>query len=551
MILVLCASAFLEIISSAGGFKVSRVSQHPLETYRYVEGNRNGYRIYSSVFDEEEVRAMNPPVPPPPPKKPAIYDLKDDLAKYRFTNFQESGVDTHHFGSLPYVEFRYQDKGSLVGFKNVAEIVSTYSNKLITLLSNFQEWTGAFNAEGNGVEDLSFYNPLSPDSYYAVVFYCAWHSESIALKRAVHQLCGRYTFLRDPPVTNKPKPPDKLEDMIAKIEEVNRRHKEMIEEAREKGLPDPPPPPLVEREQATMKMRSINTELTGRILDHLHEHYNYRWWMSKVGHLKYNKVMSRAYSELYNTTYKAVRTEKTRHAYKLSNRTLHPPPTKWYLGDGQNIPPNMTRVNLILVRLANSMMLSNTARGLQRMRTAAHAHEKEMHFNEIIMRLLIDNGMLYKNMPVIQLFKCVNPVDKVPPVFNSKRHELLKFDMYTPFYKPDPFDIARHTLYGLPTLRKCSHLAIADDFEYLGSIMDIADLETLPSMDKLIPSGEEKLAHDFHRLFKKNDQLKGSILEDMEKLKPFLDTLELMYKMNFKQIVDARPVPVVYKYLNP
>lgn len=551
MILFSYLLVLLELVRYSRGFHVSNQSHHTAFLVSDVVRRRSGYRTYSSIFDEEELRNINPPVPPPPPKKPAKYVLNDELSRFRYANFKDGSVDTRHVACLPYMDVRYQDKGALIPFRTVSEIVANYSNKILTLFSNFQEWTAAYNTDGKDVEDLSLYNPLSSGSYYAVVFYCAWQSESIALKRAIHQLCGRFSFVRDPPVNYGPKPREKLEDMIAKIEEVGRHHEEMIADARAKGLPDPPPPPLVEREQATLTMRSINADLTSKILDYLHDFYNFRLWMPKVGQLKFNKVLCKAYNELYNTSYKNVKSDISRHTYKLSDRVLRQPPPRWYLGNNETVPGNLTRINFIMVRLANSMMLSHSKRGLQRMRSGAHAHEKEMHFNEIIMRLLIDNKILYKDMPAIQLFKCVNPVDAIPGVYTGKRHDVLPINTVSPFYKPDPFAIASKTLYGLPPLRKCSHLAIPDDFKYLGTIMNISDLSTISSMDKLLPCGEESLAFDFCRMFKDSACRSGDFADDVQRLEPLLTTLELMYKMNFKQIVDARPVPVIYRYLNP
>ncbi|ORM39809.1 uncharacterized protein BXIN_0009 [Babesia sp. Xinjiang] len=503
--------------------------------------------VSSHPFDDAEVRAVNPPVPPPPPRIPAEYVMDDVLSSYRYSNIGSFPGECRHIASLPYVDVRYQDKGSLVPFRDVGEIVSCYSNKLNTLLSNFDEWTAAYNPERKGLRDLSLYNPLSSNSYYAVVFYCAWQSESIALKRAIHQLTGRYSFLRDPAVVYGPKPRERLEDLLAKLDEWERRHAQMIEDARSKGLPDPPAPPLVERERVTMRMRSFNGPETAKILDRLHSRYNFRWWMPHVGQLKYNKVFCRAYNELYNTSYKRVRSDQTRLAYKLRNTGRQVEDNALPAGNTNGL----TRINFILVRLANSVMLSNSRRGLQRMRSAAHGHEKEMHFNEIVMRLLLDIGVLYKDMPAIRLFKCTNPVDDIPSVALRKSHKKRPLDPYTPFYHPDPFRIARNTLYGIPLLRKCSHLAIPSDFAFIGGIAGLSNLGDPPMAPELLESTNDTYLGDFRRLLAPADKSCAMTSDDLERLDPIFATLELMYKLNLRQIIDARPVPVTYGYFNP
>ncbi|GBE59590.1 dienelactone hydrolase, putative [Babesia ovata] len=515
--------------------------------------NRGGFARPASPFDEEEVRKVNPPAPLPPPREPAQYVLDDALSAYRFANFAQHGSVTRHLACLPFTEVRYQDKGSLIPFRGVDEVVSCYSNKLVTLLSNFREWTEAFNPSGDGLLDLSLYNPLSTGSYYAVVFYCAWQRESIALKRAIHQLAGRFTFARDPPVVHGKKPQERLEDLLARLDEVKQRHDELIAEARSKGLPDPPAPPLVEHERVTLTMRSHNATEISRILEVLHNRYSYRWWMPHVGKLKYNKVFCRAYNELYNTSYKKVRSETSRLKYKLSDtgRRDSDPVSNTDRGSERGGAQNVTRVNLIMVRLANSLMLSNSRRGLQRMRSGAKGHEKEMHFNEIAMRLLLNMGVMYKDMPLICLYKCTNPLDEIPPVFARKSHRALPFSQSARFYRPDPFEIARKVLYGLPTLRKAGHLAIPSDFTCLGGIRGLADLSKPPSVDEILGEVDPSLHSDFRRLLKPFEKGEAPEPSDVERLEPFLSTLEVLYKLNLRQYIDAQPVPVVYRYLNP
>ncbi|CDR95680.1 membrane protein, putative [Babesia bigemina] len=515
--------------------------------------NRGDHARAASPFDEAEVRKVNPPLPPPPPREPAQYVLDDALSAYRYANFAQNGPTTRHLACLPFTEVRYQDKGSLVPFRGVDEVVSCYSNKLVTLISNFREWTCAFNPSGDGLLDLSLYNPLSTGSYYAVVFYCAWQRESIALKRAIHQLAGRYTFARDPPVVHGKKPKEKLDDLLTRLDEVKQRHDELVAEARSSGLPDPPRPPLVEPERVTLTMRSHNAAELSRILEVLHDRYSYRWWMPHVGKLKYNKVFCRAYNELYNTSYRKVRSESSRLKYKLSDtgRRDVEPATSTQRSPQVDGGRNLTRVNLILVRLANSLMLSNSRRGLQRMRSAAKGHEKEMHFNEIAMRLLLNMGVLYKDMPLICLYKCTNPVDEIAPVFARKSHKALPFSDYPPFYRPDPFEIARGVLYGLPTLRKVSHLAIPSDFACLGGIRGLANLDKPPSVDEILGEVDASLHCDFQRLLQPLEKGEPADASDVDRLAPFLSTLEVLYKLNLRQYIDAQPVPVVYRFLNP
>ncbi|GIX63924.1 uncharacterized protein BcabD6B2_33590 [Babesia caballi] len=553
MFLLVYLWAVLDVIVSAFELRRGAPSQRGAALTGAAGLRRNAFHVCSSPFDEAELDAMNPPAPPPPPREPAQYVRDDALSKYRFANFDATDQGVRHIAALPYAEVRHQDKGALIPYRSVEEVVACYSNKLTTLLSNFREWTAAFNPRRDDLVDLSLYNPLSSGSYYAVVFYCAWQSESQALKRAVHQLAGRYSFERDPPVVHGPKPRERLEDLLAKLDEVKRRHEELVAEARAKGLPDPPRPPLEEREKVTMTMRSVNAAETCSILERMHGRYNYRWWMPHVGTLKFNKVFCRAYNELYNTSYKMVRSDRSRLKYKLSDTGRRPvesaAPHEGAAHSRQHGP--LTRINFILVRLANSVMLSNSRRGLQRMRSAAHGHEKEMHFNEIVMRLLIDSGILYKDMPAIRLFKCVNPVESVPPVFARKSVKALPFAPSTPFYRPDPFDIAARTLYGLPPLRKCSHLSVASDFAYVGGIAGLADLPDPPALERLVEGGEDAQPGDFRRLLVFNAagdtaESAGVSPADVDRLEPFLATLELMYKLNLRQIIDARPVPVVY-----
>ncbi|GFE53820.1 hypothetical protein BaOVIS_012240 [Babesia ovis] len=543
MLILLYFPALCNVIVFAWSLRGRPPRQH----FAFITGTtleRCNFRCAaSSFFDEEEVRAANPPAPPPPPRVPATFVMDDALSAYRYANIGSATGDLRHIAALPYAEIRYQDKGSLVPFRSVGEIISCYSNRLNSLLSNYNEWTCAFNPDRKDLMDLSLYNPLGSDSYYAVVFYCAWQSESVALKRAIHQLCGRYAFLRDPPVVHGPKPKEKLEEVIARLNEWESRYAEMVEDARSKGLPDPPPPPMVERERVTMTMYSKNSAETAKVLNRLHAKYNFRWWMPHIGQQKYNKVFCRAYNELYNTSYKRVRSDKSRLAYKLKNTGRQPENSSKKM---ENIP-GLTRINFILVRLANSVMLSNSRRGLQRMRSAAHGHEKEMHFNEIIMRLLIDIGVLYKDMPAIRLFKCKNPLDDIPSVAAHKDYIKQPFDEYLNFYQPDPFRIAARTLYGLPTLRKCSHLAIPSDFEYLGGIAGLLDLGDPPKSDELLEgSGDQDIGE-----FRKRLTPSESGTSDLSRLDPMLAALELMYKVNLRQIIDSRPVPDTYGYFNP
>ncbi|EDO06982.1 uncharacterized protein BBOV_IV006220 [Babesia bovis T2Bo] len=526
--------------------RVSLCFHKPLRRTGYLDvtfGNIRPFRCFStSLFDKDEVDAANPPVPPPPPRIPADFVMDDVFSEHRYRNIGSYVGESSHIAALPYAEIRYQDKGSLVPYRSVEEIISCYSNKLNTLLCNFNEWTAFYNPDGKDSIDLSLYNPLSNDSYYVVVFYCAWKSESIALKRAIHQLSGRYEFVRDPPVVHGPKKKETFQEVLARLEEWERRHAEMIEDARSKGLPDPPAPPLVEREKVKMIMHSLNGAETLKILGRIQEQYNVRWWMPHIGQQKYNKVFCRAYNELYNTSYKRVRTEKSRLGYKMRNTGCQPVSVEKQKG-----VLGLSRVNFILVRLANSLMLSNSRRGLQRMRSAVHGHEKEMHFNEIMLKLLINLGVLYKDMPSIRIFRCSSPVDELPSVALHKSHMKIPFDSTSNFYNPDPFKIARHTLYGLPPLRKCSHLAIPSDFEYIGGIQGLSSLKDPPKIPDLLEHTERTNKSDFHRLFTPSQ----SNISVHSVLDPLLSTLDLVYKLNLRQIIDARPVPVTYGYLNP
>ncbi|KAK2194312.1 uncharacterized protein BdWA1_004091, partial [Babesia duncani] len=221
---------------------------------------RNLHTFNTLQFDPEEVAAINPPIPKPPPKIPATFINEDPLADYRIDKFVKS-KGLNHYTSLPLYEFKHQEKGSVAGYKDSRQLLATYSNRLCTLLGNFTEWSKK-NHKNDMIEDISLYNPLAPGSYYALVFYCAWQSESIALVQAIHQLLGSFKFKREPPIVvpsrNAPRKRETLEDILEEI----RREQEMIQEherAMHEGEVDLD---LDQRPQVYMRLEIPNVDTT-------------------------------------------------------------------------------------------------------------------------------------------------------------------------------------------------------------------------------------------------------------------------------------------------
>ncbi|AFZ80144.1 signal peptide-containing protein [Theileria equi strain WA] len=487
---------------------------------------------------------INPKIDCSRNKPPAIYHYEDLLSDYRIDKFKPL-KDVTHFTSLPYVEIEHQDKGKLIRFRDGRDIVAFYANKLNALLSNFTEWSKAFSEDK--IKPLDNYNPLASDTYYAVVYYCAWQSESIALVRAIRQLLGRWRWIRDPPIRrNEPEPT--LDEILEKVEKMKKMHEEhelAFRTAREQGLPDPPEPIFSPAEQVTFNMRIPNLNITKRILEHASNAYKSKWWMPKFAKIAYNRLFDKGFSELYNTSLKRVLTADDRMKYKLRecDASTGDPATR---PGSKKAKPKPININFIMVRLANSLMLANSRRGLMKQKKMVLAHEKEVRFNEIILDILIKQEAYYKSMPLVQLFKCANPIQNIPSVVPAKTHEKMPFDEPT-FYRHNPFDIAEKLTYGLPPLRKFTHLAIADDFEHVGNIMDLATLDVAKSVDDVFTPVVDLPNTNFIQRYKgiKRD---GRICAGLD---PVLYALSMMYRFHLKKIIDARPVPAEYYYMNP
>ncbi|XP_954319.1 uncharacterized protein TA20790 [Theileria annulata] len=492
-----------------------------------------------NLFEKAEIEAVNPRIPFRKRKPPPVYILDDPLSDFRIKNFGKTRNSIPlNLTSLPIVQIEHQDKNKLVPFKDGREILSFYANKLTSFLSNYREWSEAYDPEPDDFEELEIYNPLKPNSYYAVVFYCAWQSESIALFKAVRQLLGNYYFKRDPPITHEKKR-ETLEELQARYERREKLRKEYekeVEKAKKMNLPPPPEPNYDNIQPVKFILTISDLEQTLKILDFSHKKYDFNWWMPMFGQIMYNRVVDRAFNELYNTSYKNVKSAEERKKYRLLDKERIIKIDK--IDD--NRPVNL---NFVFVRLANSMMLSNSKRGLKRHKNFIQCHEKEFRYNEIMLRLLIEQELYYENMPVIQLFKCVRPENSLPFVYGSKTNQAIPFNSHLTFYKKNPFEISQHVNYGLPVLRKCNHLSISDDFTHLGNFMDLTSLKPVDSFDLLFQSDL-----DFLDLFTKTRDMSK---DDMAFIEPVFHSLSLMYKFQLMKIVQARPKKEEYVILNP
>ncbi|BAM38921.1 conserved hypothetical protein [Theileria orientalis strain Shintoku] len=485
--------------------------------------------LSANLFEKEEIEAVNPCLPTIE-KKPPIYNLEDPLSQFRVQNFIKTKDSPElDLSSLPYVQIEHQDKNKLVKFKDGREILSFYANKLNSYLANYMEWNKAYDPESDNREKLELYNPILPDTYYAVVYYCSWQSESIALVKAIQQLLGNYYFERDPKIEHPKKRKVRKKELLEEFRRIQaeiEEHDKKVEYAKENNLPIPPGPGNESIEPVKFNLRIPDVEETIRILDHCRKKYNFNWWMPKFGAIKYNRIVDKAFNELYNTSYKQVRSAEERKKYKLRD-------LKRVMRSKAKKVARPVNVNFVLVRLANSMMISNSRQGARRHRRFIQSHEKEFRFNEIMLRLLLDQEIYYENMPALQLFKCREGLDSLPSVYGSKSHAAKPLDEDASFYRSDPFEVAARVNYGLPVLRKCSHLAVADDFVHLGNFMDLGSLKALDAFESLFAPGSDALSV----LTRTRDMSEL----DLSRLGPVLETLTLMYKFQLKKIVDARP----------
>ncbi|UKJ87889.2 hypothetical protein MACJ_000330 [Theileria orientalis] len=498
------------------------------------------YRSLSAnLFEKEEIEAVNPCLPIVE-KKPPIYNLEDPLSEFRVQNFIKTKYSPElNLSSLPYVQIEHQDKNKLVKFKDGREILSFYVNKLNSYLANYMEWNKAYDAESDNTDKLELYNPILPDTYYAVVYYCSWQSESIALVKAIQQLLGNYYFERDPKIEHPKKRKIRKKDFMEEYRRIQaeiEEHDKKVEYAKEHNLPIPPGPGSEELEPVKFNLHIPDVEETIKILDHCKKKYNFNWWMPKFGTIKYNRIVDKAFNELYNTSYKQVKSPEERKMYKLRD-------LKRIIRSKTKKAVRPVNVNFVLVRLANSMMISNSRQGVRRHRRFIQSHEKEFRFNEIMLRLLLDQEIYYENMPAIQLFKCRESLDSLPSVYGSKSHASKPLDENANFYKSNPFEIAEHVNYGLPVLRKCNHLSVIDDFVHLGNFMDLTSLKSVDSFESLFAPDS-----DFLSILTKTREMSNL---DLSRIEPVLQTLTLMYKFQLKRIVDARPKKPEYIILNP
>ncbi|EAN33675.1 hypothetical protein TpMuguga_01g00431 [Theileria parva strain Muguga] len=492
-----------------------------------------------NLFEPAEIEAVNPRIPSPKPKPPPIYILDDPLSDFRIKNFGSSRITTPlNITSLPIVQIEHQDKNKLVLFRDGREILSFYVNKLISFLSNYREWSQAYDPEPDDFANLEIYNPLKPNTYYALVFYCAWQSESIALVRAVDQLLGNYYFTRHPPITHKKKR-ETLNDLIEELERrqnLKEKYELEVQKAKRNNLPIPPEPDYDNIQPVKFTLTVSDLDETLKILEFSKEKYDFNWWMPMFGHIKYNKLVDKAFNELYNTSYKDVKSAEERKKYKLMDQKRIIQIDK----RDHNRPVN---VNFVFVRLANSMMLSNSKKGLKRHKRFIQCHEKEFRYNEIMLRLLIEQEVYYENMPVVQLFKCAEPSSSLPFVYGSKTNQALPFNKNLTFYKRNPFEISQHVKFGLPTFRKCNHLSVSDDFIHLGNFMNLSSLRQIDSFDSVFQTDL-----DFLDLFANT---RNMTRKDMANIDPVFHALSLMYKFQLMKIIQARPKKEEYIILNP